>query len=312
MNKQDLRERVLAFFSNPPQENYEKYNKAFQLYRESEGKDYNQERVYNAGFTDMNLKNLLYDLQKINTVADLEIAKAIMVVVADTVDGTIELDPLAEVGFEGIDQGQDEGDENQIKSAVNIQNVLTGDGTGTQEPEFISAPTSDERAKLRDDFPFLNDANCPDELKVLVADKITAYKAYVKGQSDLVKHANGDLALEEDEAKNLAAQVVENFEKNREIYEELNYYGIHGKILGNHSIFAALTLEREVCEMSTEECFKYLNSSKKFISVKQTALEELVAKKPKGYQAKMTVLVSAIEARKEKVSLVKKYLGISE
>lgn len=310
MNKQDLRERVLAFLSIPPKPDYEKYNKAYQLYRESEGKDYNQERVYNQGFTDNNLKNLLYDLQKINSISDLEIANAQMEVAEAAeidVDAKI-IDPnTGKAEMKGGKEGGQEG------APANLEGTdLTGDGTGTAEPTFVPAPTSDERAKLRDDFPFLNDANCPDELKVLVADKVTAYKAYVKGQSDLVKHTNGDLALEEDEAKNLAAKVVENFEKNREIYEELNYYKEHGKILGKHPIFATLTLEREVAEMSTEECFKYLNSSKKFISVKQTALEELVAKKPKGYQAKMTVLTLAIEARKEKVSLVKKHMGIVE
>lgn len=349
MNENNLKERVLVVLTNTTKSSAEKYNEAFKLYRETDTKDLNYERVFNLGYNDSNYNNVMYELQKLHGITDVEIAIGTMAVVKEeeeVADPNLDLDPNA---TEAIDQGQDEGDENIVKlpkleddegelkpaqskanqdskeakqDATDINQIevdaeilgesQTKGNSEVNKEDFIPAPNSDERAKLRGDFPFLNDADCPDELKVLVADKITAYKAYVKDQADLVKHANGELDLQADTAKNLAAQVVENFEKNREIYEELNYYKEHGKILGNHPIFKNLTIQREVDAMTAEECFKYLNASKKFISVKLQAIEKLVKSKPKGYQAKMTELTSAIEARKERVALVKQKQGFSE
>lgn len=342
MNENNLKERVLVVLTNTTKSSAEKYNEAFKLYRETDTKDLNYERVFNFGYNDSNYNNVMYELQKLHGITDVEIVIGKMAVVEDdeeVADPNLDLDPNAN---EAIDQGQDQGDENIVKppklkdgegelkpaqskakqdskeakqDATDVNQIEVDAeiiGESQTKGDFVPAPTSDERAKLRDDFPFLNDADCPDELKVLVADKITAYKAYVKDQADLVKHANGELDLQPDTAKNLAAQVVENFEKNREIYEELNYYKEHGKILGNHPIFKNLTIQREVDAMTAEECFKYLNASKKFISVKLQAIEKLVKSKPKGYQAKMTELTSAIEARKERVALVKQKQGFSE
>lgn len=351
MNENNLKERVLAVLTDVTKSAAEKYNEAFKLYRETDAKDLNYERVFNLGFTDNNYNNVMYELQKLHGITDVEIAVGKLPVQdqEEVADNGIDLYPNAEE-IEDVDQGQDEGDENIVKlpalkddegdeeladtnkakqetedakqdlkdvDKIEVDAEIIGESQTKGDAEvnkegFVPAPNSEERAKLRDDFPFLNDADCPDELKVLVADKITAYKAYVKDQADLVKHANGELDLHADTAKNLAAQVVENFEKNREIYEELNYYKEHGKILGNHPIFKNLTIQREVDAMTAEECFKYLNASKKFISVKLKDIEKLVATKPKGYQAKMTELTSAIEARKERVALVKQKQGFSE
>ena len=342
MNKESLKERILECLKSGSKKDNDLYNEAFGLYRESENKDQNQERQYNLGFTDWNLKNLLYDLQKINGITDLEVAKASMEIVKDvneievtnpeivgkettgtepvpanTEPITASTEPAADSEIEvkgeiDVSNGEAEiadTDENTDKSDVKEE---TDEVKALDPDEFAKAATSEERAILRDDYPFLSDKNCPDELKVLVADKITAFQTYIEAHAKLVKHSNGELALTEEELKQVTKDSVENFEANREIFKELDYYKIHGKILGEHPIFRELTLQREVDAMSNKECVNYLNSSKKFISVKTKELETLVTAKGKGYKEKMVSLNAEISARQEKLALVKIKLEINE
>jgi hypothetical protein len=307
MNDQNFKENVLKCLTKSNQSEHETYNEAFNLYRQSQNKDHNQERVYNLGFTPMNLKNLLYDLQKVNDISDLEIAKARMHVVK-------------EVNEIEVNQAEVVGAKSTSTEPTEASTELTGDGTGVIAPEFKqesqetfkASPDEQERAILRNDFPFLSDKNCPDELKVLVADKITAFQKYTQAHAKLIKHSNGELELTEEELKEVSKDSVENFEANRDIFKELDYYKAHGKILGDHPIFKELTLQREVDAMTNEECVKYLNSSKKFISVKTKDIAELATAKTKGYKDKMVALNADIAARQEKVALVKKKLNFNE
>jgi len=85
--------------------------------------------------------------------------------------------------------------------------------------------------KLRQEFPFLKETDCPNELKILVADKMTAFENYKKAHEDLFS------AESEEEFAKASGDTVENFINNREIFDELNYYKENGKILGKHPIF---------------------------------------------------------------------------
>ena len=71
---QTIKILVLAFLQNLPENPSEQFNKAFELYKQSPNKNRAAESTYNRkGFTDQSLKNLLYDLQKINGITDVEI-----------------------------------------------------------------------------------------------------------------------------------------------------------------------------------------------------------------------------------------------
>ena len=85
--------------------------------------------------------------------------------------------------------------------------------------------------KIREQYPFLSEEDCPAELKVLVADKLTAYYKYVEAHKKLF-----DAATEE-ELSALCEDVVDNYIENRDIYEELEYYKNNSTVLGKHSIF---------------------------------------------------------------------------
>lgn len=104
--------------------------------------------------------------------------------------------------------------------------------------------------KLRDEYPFLNDANCPPEFKILVADKLTAYYAYMDAYQNFFDcHTNDDYLA-------TATQVVENYIKNRLIHKELDYYKKHNTVLGQHPIFKLTKRVEQFKKMKIAELIK--------------------------------------------------------
>jgi hypothetical protein len=101
--------------------------------------------------------------------------------------------------------------------------------------------------KLRDEFPFLSNKDCPRELKILVNDMLTTYETYKMAHEELL-----DAAVE-DEIKKLSADVVENFLENRQIWDELNHYKEKGEVLGEHPIFAQMERQDELAKMTQED-----------------------------------------------------------
>lgn len=87
--------------------------------------------------------------------------------------------------------------------------------------------------RFREKYPFLNAPDCPDELKILVADMFTAYGNYKTAFARLQ-------VLDDAETAEAAAEcetIVTEYLKNREIWDELEYYREHGVILGKAAKF---------------------------------------------------------------------------
>ena len=79
-----------------------------------------------------------------------------------------------------------------------------------------------EAVKLRDEFPFLKEKDCPVELKSLVTDMVSAYDNYKAAHEKM-------FTAENDEELNAAAQdVVLNVLENASIWDELNHYKTTG------------------------------------------------------------------------------------
>lgn len=102
--------------------------------------------------------------------------------------------------------------------------------------KFASAPAIEPPKpaggkKFRDEWPFLSDPGCPDELKVLANDKITAWHNFRRLHEQLFSCTSLDACFET--AKNL----LENFEQNRQITAEFAHYKEHHRILGKHPVF---------------------------------------------------------------------------
>ena len=93
---------------------------------------------------------------------------------------------------------------------------------------------------LRDDFPYLRDPDCPPELKILAADKITAHERYIQAHDHLFDCTTLD------ECYQTARSAIENFQENRDIFAELDYYREHHAVLGKHRIFDHLRQLRKL------------------------------------------------------------------
>jgi hypothetical protein len=100
---------------------------------------------------------------------------------------------------------------------------------------------------LRDKFPFLRLKECPPELKILVADMLSAHDAYLEN------HARLFICGDSMELLEACAATVENYLENRSIWNELNHYKTHGTLLGRHPIFAHRERESQLSSMKTSE-----------------------------------------------------------
>lgn len=97
--------------------------------------------------------------------------------------------------------------------------------------EGINTDEITQRPKLRDNWPFLKDPDCPAELKILAADKITAYWRYVQAHERLFD------CVTREEQRDTMRELMANYQENRAIIAEFVYYKEHKNILGKHRIF---------------------------------------------------------------------------
>ena len=384
-----MKQKVIEFLQNLPKEKYDQFNEAFELYRKSPGKNLSVERSVNsAGFSERSLENLLYDLQKLHGITDVEkIASVHMAVVSDQSEEGTEvakwdsLDPEIAGLFKsilrmtpehrnewGVVRQNQFGDveellvlavcvgleevsaclktvldcliepdltlKNIAASSEDVQssteaNLIKENADLTSEKEdleFEKDELEEENEALKDkletlqslpkidaksirvEFPFLNEKECPDEFKILVADKITAWNTYLENHADLLKIESGELVTDDKSKAEIAASAIASFDENQKIYDELNAYQTTGKVLGLHPIFKRLQLTREVEEMTADELVKYKSSSAKYFTDNRQSLVK--AEKAKNTE-KIELITNRVAEREIKLALVNKKLGIN-
>jgi len=126
--------------------------------------------------------------------------------------------------------------------------------------------------RFREKYKFLNDPQCPDILKVLVADMFTAYGKYKQAFAELQNlpdNAEAAQALEK------CAELVENYLRNREIWDELEYYRQNGTILGKAAKFKEIEAAEDLAALSDVELMKKIQSAKVNVSKNKKRLAEL-------------------------------------
>ena len=143
-----------------------------------------------------------------------------------------------------------------------------------------------EGLTLRQRFPFLGADDCPDKLKVLVADMLTAWDNFKAAHSELLfvgYPAEGKQLFTDAEIFERAKEAIENFEKNHTIWDELEYYAKENKILGVHSIFADDVLKETVAKMAPAKLVTRRNTLRSYVSKENKKLkpdtDEAAAKK---------------------------------
>jgi hypothetical protein len=220
--------KIIVFIVN------ENYNELLNLYRSS-AKTFNPAlfRKFNTGSTPSNVKTLIYEVKKAYSVEDLDI-----------------------YNYEKPTPAHPEGEE--------VENPNPALPEGEEEENPTPALPEVRNLGLREEFPFLNDENCPDVLKIAVADKLTAYQKHQEANELLQKHANKEVELSEDELKFLAESAVEAHRENTTLYDELLYFKEKGTFLAKHPLFWKEKIQQEVQLMSAEELLKYKKASDTF------------------------------------------------
>ncbi len=103
--------------------------------------------------------------------------------------------------------------------------------------------------KLRNQWPFLSDPECPPELKLLISDKISAYTICVKEYENMINASNVEEQLKS------VHLLVSNFIENHGIYQELKHYSVSKKVLGKHQIFDQYQKIKDLRKLNTLSLF---------------------------------------------------------
>lgn len=286
--KENFKTVVLAFLASKFDDKYERFNRAFELYKKTPGKNIGFEtKVNRVGYTDEFLESMLYDLKKLNDISDIEVVEHSNKKPAKEVD-------FLDVDFEEVKP--------EIKSESLPTDLESSDDSNVEDIKTLPG----EEQSLREEFPFLNDKDCPEIMYVVVGKRIAAHKRYESLHALLQQIEAGTFEGTEEQKLTIVQDTEAAFAENRALWEELNYYAEKGEILGKHELFRQNQLKKEVDEMSKEELVKFIPSSATFFSRKKS---ELAKAKDADKIAKIQL---AIEERTHKLKLVNEKLGVSQ
>lgn len=128
--------------------------------------------------------------------------------------------------------------------------------------------------RFREKYPFLNSPDCPDVLKILVADMFTAYGNYKAAFARLQILGDADAATAAADCET----VVTEYLKNREIWDELEYYRENGAILGKAAKFREMEAAEDLSKISDVDLIGQLRSAGVQESKAKKAVEEARSK----------------------------------
>ena len=131
--------------------------------------------------------------------------------------------------------------------------TLTG-----RDPE--PTPADRPARSFREDWPFLSRPDCPPELKILAADKITAWSNFASAHEKLFDCVTPEQCLEH--AKNC----VFYYQQNRKIFSEFAHYKETGHVLGKHPVFGEIRRSREMLSAGPVELMRQQHNLRAAIS----------------------------------------------
>ena len=258
-----MSKKVLEYFKQLPATEQEQFNKAMELFREHNG-NANTQRFYNrTGYTPKNLSSLHYELKKLVGITEIDIIN-------------YQSEPEQVPTYEG-----------------DLQELITEKKDIFLEILQEASAEAKKGIKLGYQFPFLREKDCPNELKILVNDAITAFHDYKNAHEDLFAKlcAVTEPQLSNEQVYEVAAQLLEDFQANQEIYAELEHYAKEKQILGEHEIFSTLKLEREVEAMTPAKMASFVSGYNSAKSKAKKKVEEAKSDEEKAEaQSKLDLL----------------------
>lgn len=220
---------ILNIIKHPSLSNSDKFNLLFDFYKKNQSKDRNLESNFNKiGCTPHQFSKLIYEVKKVYKISDLETVQHIYTS-PETITKSIDENIIDSSEFVGKDE-----------------NILKTYNPELNQTENLENTNND--LPIRVEFPFLNSEECPEEFKILINDKITAYNKIVAGRGAL-----DDPNTPEEQRAEIAKSITDADILNSLIYDELKHYQETGKILGNHQIFSTHNLKKSIENMTAEQ-----------------------------------------------------------
>lgn len=208
---------------------------------------------------------------------------------------TIKYDVCQHLGISEKDLVSYIEEREEIEAKASTPSVSSGEVLSRFE-EILKEMNAEEREgfKISTKYPFLREESCPNELKILVNDAISAYYRFSEKHEKLFEITSNEQFIDTGEIYNIAADLLKDFDINQDIHRELEHYSKTGEILGEHSIFSDLKIKREVEKMSALELAKAKNNIKTYISKKKKELKKAKAEQ----RAKLEQEISSLEAKR--------------
>ncbi|NQY31159.1 MAG: hypothetical protein HRT69_17045 [Flavobacteriaceae bacterium] len=236
------------------------------LYNKLPGKSLSAQNSFNRiGDTPDNLRTIIYEICKLVDINDRQFTiymskpLVIKVIALDTKKEDQEpefnkVKALLEYSPETFDYKQlvalvkQLGLETKNQKEVNLRPAVDNAKADVIAKQIAAIPTEVKPAiKLRVQFPFLREADCPDALKILVADLITSYDTYADKHEELFKQ------ITQEQLSEIAATVVENYISNKLAFAELEYYKTQKIVLGEHPIFEELKWQSGIQKLNAAD-----------------------------------------------------------
>lgn len=332
-----IKNQVLDFLAKAHALPEDKFNEAFKLYSASENKNHFLERRMNqTGYTPEFLDHLVYELKNLHDISDVELEDHRLNVLAEkevsdntevaevttTAQATtaeakttattesVTADATAAAAAEATTTDTTEAASTEVTQETTetteetVDDEKSIDDAEAKEKVQSMVDTVEGANSLREEFPFLNNPDCPEILFIVVGKKLSAYKAWQAAQEKMQQIKEGHLTVEESEQLKTAQDAEAFYKENQALWEELDHYKQTGKILGKHELFWQSNAKKEVDVMTTDELAKYRNSSAKFFSTQKANLT-----KNKDNAEKVAEINAKIEQRTYKLSLVNAKLG---
>ncbi len=129
-----------------------------------------------------------------------------------------------------------------------LRELLKISGISSREPKKKNTPGKEK--SFRDEFPFLQEPDCPLELKALVTDKFSSFYLYRDLHQKLFDCTNlvG--------CTRIAGDLINNYLENQLIYAELDYYKHNKVLLGKHPVFKHYNEVKLLRKLSVRELIK--------------------------------------------------------
>jgi len=179
--------------------------------------------------------------------------------------------------------------------------------TPTHTPPPPTSENEQQKTSLREQFPFLNDTDCPNELHIITGLLIASYSRYNEHMDKLDKFKNKEIELSPAEDLALTELAQKEFMNNQALFLELEHYKENKALLAEHIALKEHKWTQEYKEMDLATKIKYKQNAESYYSRNNKVLDNPTVPEERKVQIKQNY-----EERKFIVALIDKELNVAK